>query len=73
MHDEDLCETEILAKSRFCVIARCTGCHSYHLHLGAVSLRLREEVFRDICETLARVYLHINDLDCAHGYTARNH
>lgn len=73
MHDEELCETEVLAKSRFCVIARCTGCRSFHVHLGAVSLRLREEIFCDICETLAKVYVRINHSGDTQSHTLHNH
>lgn len=71
MHEDGVCETEILARSHFCMIARCRGCRSFHLHFGAVSLRLREEIFRDICETMAGVYLRTTE--AAADPPGRNH
>lgn len=71
MHEDDVCETEILARSQFCMIARCRGCRSFHLHFGAISLRLREEIFRDICETMAGVY--IRSAETTGEQPGRNH
>jgi len=71
MHLDDACETEILAKSKFCMIAHCRACNSFHLHFGAISLRLREEIFRDICETMAGVY--VRTTENSGERPARNH
>lgn len=74
MHTEnEICETEVLARSQFCIIARCKGCRTFHLHLGAVSVRLREESFGDLCGTLAGVFLEVSGEKAAVSAPERNH
>ena len=50
------CQTVIIAQSRFCSVTECTECGMYHLHIGPFSVRLKREVFEDICETLIKIY-----------------
>ena len=69
----DYCETEVLAQTRYCVIGRCRGCRTYHLHLGAVSLRLREAVFSDLCAALSGVLQRLGREVPPVGATRRSH
>jgi hypothetical protein len=74
MHTEnEPCETEVLARSQFCIISRCKGCKTFHLHLGAVSVRLREEMFGDLCGTLAGAFLEVSGKQAAASSPQHNH
>lgn len=74
MHKEnELCETEVLARSQFCVISRCRGCKTFHLHLGAVSVRLSEKMFGDLCGTLAGAFLEVSGGQAAASPRRQNH
>lgn len=58
MKNHTACKTLTLASSEFCTINQCPDCDMYHLHIGPVSIRLRSDVFDNICETLLNVYQH---------------
>ena len=52
MSNHSHCETEIIAQSESCTITRCITCDTYHLHIGPMTLRLKEEVFNSISDTI---------------------
>ena len=56
MKDHAACKTTILGKSQFCSVTRCAECNLVHLHVGPLSIRLRNDVFTDLCETLMEIY-----------------
>ena len=51
-----ICQPRLIAQSRYCSVTGCPDCKMYHLHVGPFSLRLKHEVFEDICETLLEIY-----------------
>lgn len=56
MNQHDACQTLTVGQSEYCSITRCPDCRTYHLHIGPLSLRLREEVFENICGALSSIY-----------------
>lgn len=56
MSQHEACQTLTVGQSEYCSITRCPDCRTYHLHIGPLSLRLREEVFENICGALSSVY-----------------
>ena len=56
MSKHTACPTVTVEESEYCSITRCPDCGMYHLHIGPLSLRLREEVFDNVCMTLSAVY-----------------
>ncbi len=52
MSEHKTCKTEIISESSACTITRCKSCNTYHLHIGPMSLRLKEEVFNDLSNTI---------------------
>lgn len=52
MSVHDVCETEVICESPSCTITRCKVCSSYHLHIGPMSLRLKEDMFKSISNTI---------------------
>ena len=56
MSQHEACQTLTVGQSEYCSITKCPDCRTYHLHIGPLSLRLREEVFESICGALSSVY-----------------
>lgn len=56
MIKHEACQTLTVGQSEYCSITRCPDCRTYHLHIGPLSLRLREEVFENICAALSSIY-----------------
>ncbi len=56
MKKEKSCQPVLVGQSRYCSVTGCPDCNMYHLHVGPFSLRLKYEVFDDICETLIEIY-----------------
>ena len=56
MSQHSTCQTVTVGQSEYCSITQCPDCRMYHLHIGPLSLRLREEVFENICGTLSSIY-----------------
>lgn len=56
MTQHTACHTLPVGQSEYCSITQCPDCRMFHLHLGPLSLRLREEVFENICATLSGVH-----------------
>lgn len=56
MSQHTTCQTVTVGQSEYCSITQCPDCGMYHLHIGPLSLRLREEVFENICGTLSSIY-----------------
>ena len=56
MSQHETCQTVTVGQSEYCSITRCPDCRAYHLHIGPLSLRLREEVFESICAALSSIY-----------------
>lgn len=52
MSKHTVCETEIISESPSCTITRCKCCNTYHLHIGPMSLRLKEEMFNSLSNTI---------------------
>ena len=57
MKNHTTCENILLGQTRFCNISHCPDCKIYHLHVGPVSLHLKENVFDSVCELLTDIYL----------------
>lgn len=58
MHDS--CDTVLLGHSKYCHIAHCSECEAYHLHIGPMTLHLKEDVFENICEVIVSVHMNMN-------------
>ena len=56
MSQHEACQTLTVGQSEYCSITKCPDCRTYHLHIGPLSLRLREEVFESIWGALSSVY-----------------
>ena len=56
MSQHTACQTLTVGQSEYCSITQCPDCRMYHLHIGPLSLRLREEVFENICGALSSIY-----------------
>ncbi len=56
MNQHDTCKTLTVVQSEYCSVTRCPDCGMYHLHVGPLSLRLREEVFTSICAALSSIH-----------------
>jgi hypothetical protein len=63
MKNHTACETVLLGQTRYCNISHCPECKMYHLHVGPVSLHLKEDVFDSICELLSDIYMQKNKLN----------
>ena len=61
MSVHDICETEIISESPSCTVTRCSNCKTYHLHIGPVSLRLKQDMFINISNTILSAQLLIVD------------
>ena len=57
MKNHTACETIILGQTQYCNISHCPECKMYHLHIGPVSLHLKETVFDSVCELLSDIYM----------------
>ena len=55
MNRDSRCEPETVVESRYCTVLGCPHCHTYFLQIGPMSLRLREDVFINICQTLSGI------------------
>ena len=55
MNKDPRCEPEIIVEARYCTVLNCPHCHTYFLQIGPMSLRLKEEVFINICQTLTGI------------------
>ena len=56
MSQHTTCQTVTVGQSEYCSITQCPDCRMYHLHIGPLSLRLREEVFENICGAFSSIY-----------------
>ena len=54
------CETVLLGQSQFCTVSHCADCKAYHLHIGPMTMHLKEKVFESVCEVLIDVYMRKN-------------
>lgn len=55
MANRSPCQSETIAEANGCVIQKCSDCGVYHLHVGPVTLRLRPEIFDNLCTLMARL------------------
>ena len=55
MKKDSRCEPEIVVETNYCTVLGCPHCHTYFLQIGPMSLRLKEEVFINICQALAGI------------------
>lgn len=56
MNARTACQTLPVGQSEYCSVTQCPDCRTHHLHIGPLSLRLREEVFENICAAFTCVY-----------------
>lgn len=61
MSHHNACETVVVGQSRYCSITQCPECRMFHVHIGPLSLRLKQEVFEDVCEMLVEAYMDQKD------------
>ena len=57
MKNHTECETVLLGRSRYCNISHCPECGIYHLHIGMISLHLKESVFNSLCDLLVNIHM----------------
>jgi hypothetical protein len=53
LHEHQRCSVEVIASGPHGEVHVCRDCGAVHLHIGPFSLRLRADVYRSVCETLA--------------------
>lgn len=67
----DMCEIEVLSESSACTITHCKSCHTYQLHIGSISIRLKEYSFKSISNTILNARINIvteNNINIQSGH-----
>ena len=59
MSSHTTCVTEIISQSDSCTITRCKSCKTYHLHIGPLSLRLKEDMFESLSNTILNAQMEL--------------
>ena len=73
MKNHNICETIMIGQSKFCSVSQCPDCNVYHLHMGPISIRLRQDVFNGLCEMLMNIYMEKDVLREYHASDLHSH
>lgn len=73
MNQQQTCQSELVAESKFSKITVCTHCNLYHLHIGPMSFSMEGAVFESFCTMIVEFFLRHNPTVCKNSVSVQEH